>query len=132
MAAPRSLPPWSSPADCSSGTRSQSSCSSGGHAVDNNGEFGTEIVFADTAGKARALCLYDEVFEDCEWTELYVRRFKEYDKYYNGKAKVNFWLDEEHRVTLVRDFGWSCIDPVYEGCEECPAKQWCCEYERRR
>ena len=98
---------------------------------DSNGEYGTEIVFAETAGKARALCLHDDIFEDCEWTELYVRRFKEYDRFYSGKAKIDFWHDEEHRVRLVKEFGWSCIDPIYEYCEECPANEWCDRHERR-
>ena len=96
---------------------------------DNNGDYGTEIVFAETRGKARAACLHDDTFEDCEWTELRVTRFKEYDEYYDGRLKVDFWLDEEHRIRLVRDFGWSCIDPYDDCCEECTAKQWCDYWE---
>ena len=88
-------------------------------------ECGTEIVFAETAGKAKSICLYDENFEEYEYTELCARRFQEYDKYYDGKRKVNFWEDEEHRIILVRDFGWSCIDGIDTYCDDCPAKEWC-------
>ena len=98
---------------------------------DNNGEYGTEIVFAETRGKALALCFQDDVFEDCEWIELHARRFKEYDKFYSGKSKVDFWLEDEHRVRLVRDFGWSCVDPIYDYCTDCPAKEWCSYGEGR-
>lgn len=92
---------------------------------DNNGEYGAIIVFADTPGKARQIAMHDDTFEECEWTELRVRRFKEYDQYYEGKETADFWMDEEHRVRLVRDFGWSCIEVFERYCEDCPAKQWC-------
>lgn len=92
---------------------------------DKYGDCGTEIVFAETRGKAISLCLHDEVFEDYEWTELYAKRFKEYDKYYEGTEKVDFWTDSEQRVRLVRDFGWSCIEGKDYYCEDCPAKEWC-------
>ena len=92
---------------------------------DNNGEYGTVIVFAETRGKAKALCLHDDAFGDCEYTDLRVNRFKDYDKYYSGEAKPDFWLDEEHRVRLVRDYGWSCVDRIESYCEDCPAKEWC-------
>lgn len=73
----------------------------------------------------RVQFMYDDTFDDCEWTDLRVRRFKEYDKYYTGDQKVNFWLNEEHRIRLVRDFGWSCVDPIESYCKDCPAKKWC-------
>lgn len=97
--------------------------------TDNNGECGTSIVFAETRGKARSYALqWIDTFEDCEWTDLRVRRFPEYDQYYNGKENVDFWLDDEHRVRLVRDFGWSCFEVFEYLCKDCPAKQWCEQY----
>ena len=98
---------------------------------DRNGDCGTEIVFAETRGKAMALCLHDDLFGDCEFVELNARRFKEYDKFYNGDSKVDFWFDDEHRVRLVKDFGWSCFDPIDYYCVDCPAKEWCSYGERR-
>jgi len=89
------------------------------------GDYGTAIVFAETRGKAKALCYHSDTFEDVEWNYLRVRRFPKYDQYYDGRAWVDFWKDEEHRVRLVRDFGWSCVEPIDSECKECPAKRWC-------
>ncbi len=94
------------------------------------GEYGTMIVFAETAGKARQAALqFGDTFEDCEWNDLRVNRFKEYDQYYNGEAVPDFWHDEEHLIRLVRDYGWSCIEPIDECCKECPAKEWCSHFQ---
>lgn len=98
---------------------------------DYRGDCPTQIVYAETAGKAKALCLWSGDFGDIEWTEFRVRRFKDYDKYYNGDPKPEFWLDDEHRVRLVRDYGWTCHDPLYSWCEDCAAKQWCFKGEDR-
>ena len=98
--------------------------------TDNNGDYGTSIVFAETRGKARSYALqWIDTFEDCKWTDLKVKRFPEYDQYYDGRTEVNFWLDDEHRVRLVRDFGWSCFEVFKHLCEDCPAKQWCEQYK---
>lgn len=92
---------------------------------DNNGEYGTKIVFAETRGRAISLCLHDDTFDDCEFTDLYARRFKDYDQYYNGHEQEDFWNDDEHRVRLVKEYGWQCVDPIETYCRECPAKEWC-------
>ena len=92
---------------------------------DNNAEYGTEIVYAETRGKAISLCVYDNTFEDRGFTDLNARRFPSYDKYYKGNTKEDFWNDEEHRVRLVRDYGWSCVDRITSYCQDCPAKEWC-------
>ena len=99
--------------------------------VDN--EYGTVIVFAETASKAKKLCLYSDPFDDVDYVDLRVRRFKEYDQYYNpeGDPKID-WSNEEHRVRLVKEFGWRCIERIDSMCEECPAKQWCSEWEYMR
>ena len=94
---------------------------------DYNCDYGTEMVYAETRGKAKALCMWDDTFEDCEWTQLRACRFKEYDKYYNGKAKPDFWFDNEHRIRLVRDYGWSCVEKYESYCDDCPARKWCLE-----
>ena len=97
--------------------------------LDKNGETGAVIVYAETRGKAVSLCMNDESFEDYDYIELYAKRFKEYDKYYDGKEKVDFWNDEQHRTRLVKDFGWSCIDGKDYYCDDCPAKEWCQAWE---
>lgn len=92
---------------------------------DYNGDYATQIVYAETRGKAKALCFNDDNFGDVEWNELRVRRFKAYDQYYDGKSKPEFWLYDEHRVRLVKDFGWTCHEPLDNWCVDCPAKKWC-------
>ena len=97
---------------------------------DYNNEYGTVIAFAETRGKAKAICMNDDTFDDVGWTDLRAYRFPQYDQYYDGsKKKINFWFDDEHRVRLVRDFGWQCIDPIDSECEDCSAKQWCSHWE---
>lgn len=87
--------------------------------------YGSALMFAEKRSKAiyNALTFTDE-FEDCEWVDLRARRFKEYDQYYDGKAIIDFWYHTEHRIRLVRDFGWHCIEPDFY-CKDCPAKEWC-------
>jgi len=93
---------------------------------DNNAEYGTSIVFAETRGKAISYALmWIDTFEDCSWTDIRAKRFPEYDQFYDGRSEADFWNDEDHRVRLVRDFGWSCFDPIDSYCEDCPAKGWC-------
>ncbi len=94
--------------------------------------YGSIIIFAEKRSKAiyNALQFTDE-FEDCEWTDLRARRFPEYDPYYSGRSIVDFWGDDEHRIRLVRDFGWYCFEPDFY-CEDCPAKQYCTLWERKQ
>ena len=54
---------------------------------------------------------------------------KEYDQYYEGDDKPDLWEDENHRIRLVRDFGWSCYEGRDSYCNDCPAKKWCIEWE---
>lgn len=93
---------------------------------DNYDECGTAIVFAETRGKAISYALmWIDTFEDYSWTDIRAKRFPEYDQFYDGRPEAVFWNDADHRVRLVRDFGWSCIDPIDSYCEDCPAKGWC-------
>lgn len=89
--------------------------------------YGSIIIFAEKRSKAiyNALQFTDE-FEDCEWTDMRAKRFPEYDQYYSGKSMVDVWYNDEHRIRLVRDFGWICFDPA-DSCEAetCPAKEFC-------
>lgn len=90
---------------------------------------GTVIVFAETKGQAASWALsHDDTFDDCDFVDLCVRRFKDYDKFYSGKRIVDFWNDHEDKIRLVRDFGWSCQEADFY-CEECPASKWCEKYK---
>ena len=94
---------------------------------DNSGECGSIIVFAETRGKAKHYALRQDEFDGCEYTDLWARRFKDFDNKYHGHAEAD-WYDPETRITLVRDYGWTCIDYECYYCENCPAKQWCHTY----
>lgn len=86
---------------------------------------GSVIVYAETRGKAIAFCMHDEPFEYYEFTELRATRLKEFDQYYDGKAMPDIWWNLEHRIRLVKDYGWSCMEGIDDYCDDCPAKEWC-------
>ena len=85
------------------------------------------VVFAETSGKAKAIAITTDAFNDYEFTEISARRVPKLDKYYRGLDEMD-WFDPNDRVALVRDANFSC-SYEYEltdcECESCPAKQWC-------
>ena len=104
-------------------------------ASDRNGDSGYSIVvFAETAGQAKAYARNSETFDGFEFTEMRVNRCKALDGYYRGEREMN-WLNDEDRVAMViyANFECSCEvwDPECET-EECPAQKWCGRYKRMR
>ena len=90
---------------------------------DKNGDYGCRIVFAETRGKAHAYALkWLDDFDCCEWSDLRVRRFMEWDSHYKGIQETDW---NEDRLELVRDFGWHCFEYLEEWCKDCEAKQYC-------
>lgn len=87
------------------------------------------VVFAESAGKARAIALYTEACEGCDFTDIEVFRVPILDKYYQeGKVEMD-WADAKDRIALVKDGGFTCSREVINpDCENCPAKKWCDEY----
>lgn len=87
------------------------------------------VVFAETRGKAKRILMDTDVMEFYDFTEIRPRREKELDKEYRGRQEMD-WYDKDDRIALVKK-GWTCttdsIDP--EECQECPAKEWCGEWE---
>lgn len=81
------------------------------------------IIFANRRNEAKVLALSTDACEDAQYTDIRVQRCPEADHLYRGGFEVD-WYDEETRVTLVRDLGWSCFEPSWE-CDECLAKQYC-------
>lgn len=81
------------------------------------------IVFADNRNEAKALALRTDVCEDARYIDVRAQRLPEADCLYKGSFEID-WYDEDTRLALVRDFGWSCFEPSFE-CAECPAKQYC-------
>ena len=85
------------------------------------------VVFAETSGKAKAIAIHTDAFEDYEFTEISARRVPKLDKYYRGLDEMD-WFDPNDRVALVREANFSCsyeTDIEDLRCEDCPAKQWC-------
>ena len=94
------------------------------------------IVFAETRGKAiqHALRYCDGAFEFYTWTEMRALRKPQLDKFYKGKAEMD-WEDDEDRIAMVRDAGYECsyeIDVTMDECEQCPAHEWCDRYDRMK
>lgn len=104
-------------------------------ATDRYGNSGCSIVvFAETAGQAKAYAKDSENFDDFEFTEMRVNRCKELDSYYRGNREMN-WLNDEDRVAMVRYANFECSCEVwYPECEtgNCSAQEWCGRYERRK
>lgn len=102
-------------------------------ASDRNGDSGYSIVvFAETAGQAKAYASNSETFDGFEFTEMRVNRCKALDSYYQGRREMD-WLNDNDRVAMVRYANFECSDEVWPldcDTEECPARQWCGRYER--
>ena len=103
-------------------------------ASDRNGESGySMVVFAETAGKAKAFASNSDRFDYYDFTDMRVRRCKELDSYYQGRLEMD-WLDDNDRVAMVRYANFECSGEIWHpDCEtvECPAQQWCGRYEVR-
>lgn len=104
-------------------------------ASDRNGDTGYSIVvFAETAGKAKAYATNSDAFDEYDFTEIRVNRRKELDRFYKGKREMD-WMNNDDRVAMVRYANYECSNEVWHPeCEngECPAQEWCARYERMR
>lgn len=82
------------------------------------------VVFAETRGKAinEALC-YE--FEDCAYIDLRARRAKELDGMEDCEPTDNYWLNEDIRLILVKEYGWSCLEYDDTYCGHCIARNYC-------
>ena len=43
----------------------------------------------------------------------------------NCEPKDNYWLNDEIRLILVKEYDWSCVEPIMEDCDSCVAKNYC-------
>ena len=96
-------------------------------------EFGAEIVFAETRGKARALALSTDCCEDAKFTDIEVRRMRYADKYYKeGKWHLD-WENPKDRIILVRNFDFHCDYNAFDigDCEDCSAREYCELYKEQ-
>lgn len=81
------------------------------------------IVFAENSREAKKVAFTCDVCEDADYIQVRVKRLPEADKLYKGKPEIDWW-DEETRLTLVKEFFWTCDDISYE-CDACVAKEYC-------
>ena len=88
---------------------------------------GSTVVFAETRNKAKVIALSCDCCEDAPYIDIRVHRMKELDHLYQGKPEMD-WYDDETRLLLVRDFGWSCAEPSWE-CDSCCCKKYCSWHE---
>lgn len=88
------------------------------------------IVFAENRNHARMLARSTDACEDAPYIEIRASRLPKLDGMEHSEPKDNLWLNEEIRLILVRDYGWSCTEPnEYEDCNDCCAKQYCPWFE---
>lgn len=84
------------------------------------------IVFAETRNKAKYLAVQ---YQGYSYDEMRAVRMPQLDRYAGDKPYVMDFETDEDRLIMVRDAGLSCIEPEYEDCEKCVAKDYCGEYQ---
>lgn len=93
--------------------------------TDEYEEYST-VVFAETRNKARLEAQATDCCEYMQYIDIRPIRFKEADTMYCGKREME-WDDADDRRFLV-EHGWSCVEPEYDECTECPASDICEKY----
>lgn len=86
------------------------------------------IVFAETAGKARSIAMHTDACCDAEFTEIEVRRCPKADSQYDGSSELD-WFNPKHRLFMVSELGFSCVEADYTDCKSCVAKEECDTYQ---
>lgn len=92
------------------------------HAQEKDASYST-IVFAENPTKAKLAALASDCCDGADYIDIRVSRMPKADSLYKGRSEVD-WDDQETRVALVRDFGWSCLETSWE-CDTCEAKPYC-------
>lgn len=86
---------------------------------------GSGIVFAENRNQARLLAQHTDACEDAPYIDIRAKRCKVIDDMENCEPKDNYWLNEDIRLILVREYNWGCVEPQYSDCDTCCAKQYC-------
>ena len=84
---------------------------------------GSTIVFATSRNQAKMIAMSCDCCEGASYIDISVKRIKALDSLYKGESEID-WYDPDTRLTLVRDYGWSCVEPSWE-CDQCVAKKHC-------
>ena len=84
----------------------------------------SKIVFADTAGKAKAYAAGSDGFEDFCFTEIRATRCPQLDALYRGNIEMD-WDNDLDRMAMVKLAGFRCGDDYDCEGESCPAYEFC-------
>ena len=89
-----------------------------------------EVIFAETRGKAKSMALTTDTFSECDFCNLKVCRVRNIDKYYTNGKRCMDWDNQQDRLALVKECGFSCSDECFgEFCEDCLSKDYCDRYD---
>ena len=86
---------------------------------DKTEPFYSTVVYAETAGRARAIAQRTDCCEDVDWCNITVHRIKIMDEHYRGRPEMD-WYNKDDRRALV-EAGWKCWEPSDWECNAC----WC-------
>lgn len=85
----------------------------------------SDVVWAESASKARAKAVSCECCEDEPFTEIRVKRLQILDDMEEECATEGAWYTDAIRLILVKNYNWSCVEPWWNDCDKCCAKQYC-------
>lgn len=97
--------------------------------IQNNHEAYSEVVFAETRGKAKAIAMWTDTFSEDDFTSLEARRLKVADKYYKEGKLMLDWDNPQDRIVLVKECSFYCEYTEPYICEACSAKEYCEVYQ---
>ena len=87
---------------------------------------GSGIIFAENRNQARMLAQCTDACEDAPYIDVRAKRLPKLDGMENCEPKDNYWLNEDIRLILVKEYDCGCAEPgQYEDCDKCCAKQYC-------
>ena len=93
---------------------------------DIHDDFYSEVVFAETRGKAKSIAQCTDICEDSLYTDIRVIRVPELDKEYRGHDVMD-WYDDEDKLALIQN-GWHCDEVWPDECINCVGKMCCDTY----
>ena len=86
------------------------------------------VVFAENRNQARYIALSTDTCEDAPYTDIVATRLPVADSQYNGRKEMD-WCDPNDRLFLVKNCDVSCVDPEFDECLKCSAKDYCETYD---
>ena len=86
---------------------------------------GAVIVFADNRNEAKKMALGHDVLDDARYIDLRAKRVPKIDGMENCEPRDNYWLNDEIRLIMVKEYAWACIETDGSECDECVARKYC-------